>query len=164
MKKTRQLREDTEMSSRTNQSEILNTGAIASCGQEDGPFIATGDKLNKIFKMPTGHTTQAKEVKLLQHQVRDPTRKIDIVPGIKTDSLISMVKFANADYMAVFDKEKVEIFDANNTKVEVTNGAILRGWRCKHTRLWQIPLAEKMANDNTDMVLSMELPTKWLQG
>ena len=101
---------------------------------------------------------------MLQHKVRDPARRIGIVPSIKTDSLISMAKFADADYMVVFDKEKVEIFDANNTKVNVMNGAILRGWRCKNTRLWQIPLIEMMTNDNMDTVLSMELPTKWLQG
>ena len=60
--------------------------ATASCGQENGPFITTGDKSSKIFQIPTGHTTRATEVKLLQHKGRDPTRRIDIVPGIKTDS------------------------------------------------------------------------------
>ena len=58
----------------------------------------------------------------------------------------------------------MEIFDANNMKVEVTNGAILRGWRCKQTRLWLILLTETTTNDNTDMDISMELPMKWLQG
>mgnify|MGYP006217623273 CR=1 FL=1 len=83
-----------------------------------------------------GHTTWAMEVKLLQHKLRHPVRRVDIIPGIKMESLISMAKLADADYMAVFDKEKVEIFDANNTKVEVINGAILRGWRCKETGQW----------------------------
>ena len=127
MKKTQQLRKDTRMNSGTNQSGILNTGATSSCGQEGGPFIATGEKSNRIFQMPTETTTRAMEVKLLQHKLRHPARRIDIVPGIKMKSLISMAKFADADYMAVFGKEKVEIFDANNTKVEVNNGAILRG-------------------------------------
>ena len=126
MKRTQQQRVDAKTNIGTIPSGILDTGATSSCSHEDSPFIAIGDKSNKIFQMPTGHTTQATEVKLLQHKVRDPARQLDIVPGIRTDSLISMAKFADADYMAVFDKDKVEIFDANNTKVEVTNGAILR--------------------------------------
>ena len=32
---------------------IINMGATSSCGQEDGPFIAMGNKSNKIFQMPT---------------------------------------------------------------------------------------------------------------
>ena len=75
-----------------------------------------------------------------------------------------MAKFVDADYMAVFDKEKVEIFNTNNTKVEVTNGAILRGWRCKDTGLWRIPLTEKPTNNNMDTVIYSKPPTKWLQG
>ena len=52
---------------------------------------------------------------------------MDIVLRSKMESLISMAKLADADYMAVFNKEKVEIYNANNTNIEVSNGAILRG-------------------------------------
>ena len=114
--------------------------------------------------MLMGHTTWTTEVKLLQHKLRHPARSVDIIHRIKTESLISMANFADADYMAVFDKEKVAIYNANNTKVEVSNGAILRGWRCKDMGLWRIPLTEDPTNNNTDTVLSCKLLTKWLQG
>ena len=144
-------------------SGILNTGVTSSCGNEDGSFVATGKQSNKIFQIPTGCTARATEVKLLQHNIREPAQQINVVPGIKTDLLISMAKSANVDYFVVFGKNKVKIFDANNMKVEVTNIAILRGWRCNETGLWQIPLTENLTNNNTDTVLSRELLTKWLK-
>ena len=63
-------------------------------------------QIKQDLQMPTGHTTWATEVKLLQHKLRHPARRIDIVPGIKTESLISMAKFVDADFMAVFDRRK----------------------------------------------------------
>ena len=135
-----------------------------SFGQEGAPFIATGEISNRVFQMPTGHTTKAMEVKLLQHKLQHQAQRVDIVPGLKTEPLTSMAKLVDADYIAVFNKEKVAIYDANNTKVEVSNGAILRGWRCNETRLWQILLTNNMMNNNMDKVLSREPPTKWLQG
>ena len=164
MRRTPQHKVDKEINRGAIQSGILNMGATSSCRKEDGLFIATGNKSNKVFQMPTGYITIATEVKLLQHNVREPAWQIDIVPAITTDALISMAKFADADYMAVFDKEKVEIFDANNTKVLVTCGAILRGWRCKDTGLWRTLLTKEVKDNNTDMVLSTELPMTWLQG
>ena len=89
---------------------------------------------------------------------------MDIVPGLKTESLISMAKLMVADYMAVFNKEKVAIYDANKKKVQVTNGAILRGWRCKETGLWRIPLTKNQMNNNMDTAICSNPPTKWLQG
>ena len=59
-------------------------------------------------------------------------------------------------------EEKVEIFDANNTRVNVMRDAILRGWQCEETGLWKIPLMMETGNNNTDMVLVKEPPTNWL--
>ena len=44
-----------------------------------------------------------------------------------------MTKLANADYFAVFYKDKVKIFDTNNTRVKVTSDTVLRGWQCEET-------------------------------
>jgi hypothetical protein len=89
----------------------------------------------------------------LQHDVRHLAKDVHIVPGIKRDSLLSILKFANANYVAIFDKDEVNIYDANKTTIVVTQGAILRGWRCKQTNLWRIPLIKNVTNENTDTVL-----------
>ena len=92
-----------------------------------GVMIGKGVRRRVVTVAMNRTRMRATEVKLLQHKLRHPARQVDIIPGLKTELLISMAKLADADYMAVFDKDKVEIFDANNMKVEVTNGAILRG-------------------------------------
>jgi len=74
-------------------------------------------------------------------------------PGIERDSLLSIPKFADANYVAIFDKDEVNIYDANKTTIVVSRGAILRGWRCKQTKLWRIPLIKNVTNENTDTVL-----------
>ncbi len=69
-----------------------------------------------------------------------PAKDVHIVPGIEHDSFLSIPKFADANYVAIFDKDKVNIYDANKTKIIVPCSAILQGWRCKQANLWRVPL------------------------
>jgi hypothetical protein len=86
----------------------------------------------------------------------------DIVQGIEHDSLLSIPKFASANYIAIFDKDKINIYDANNTKVTVSCSAILCGWQYKDTNLWHVPLLPTILNNNTDTVLCDRPPTEFL--
>jgi hypothetical protein len=45
---------------------------------------------------------------------------VHIVPGIERDSLLSIPKFADANYVAIFDKDEVNIYDANKTTIFVS--------------------------------------------
>ncbi len=45
-------------------------------------------------------------------------------------------------------------YDANDTVVTVSKGAILRGWRDANCNLWRIPLVNMVRNLNTDTVLT----------
>ena len=65
---------------------------------------------------------------------------------------MSTNQFAVADYITVFDKEEVNVYNANDVKITVTRGAILRGWRCPNTGLWRIPLCPTIRNDNVTNV------------
>ncbi len=84
------------------------------------------------------------------------------MPGIKRKSLLSIPKFADANYVAIFDKDEVNIYDANKTKIIVSHSAILRGWQCKQTNLWRVPLIKNVQNNNTDTVLCNQCPTEFL--
>ena len=112
--------------------------------------------------MPNGGITPATDEGLLYHKVREPARTVDIVPAITTQSLLSMGKFADANYISIFDKEEVNIYDANDTEIVVSRGAILKGWRDHSTGLWRIPLKPIINNNNTDTVLVSKPPTELL--
>ncbi len=75
----------------------------------------------------------------LHHELGLPAKDVHIVPAVKQDSLISIPKFVDAIYIAIFDKVKVNIYNTNKTKIIVTRAAILQGWRCNQTKLWRIP-------------------------
>jgi hypothetical protein len=60
--------------------------------------------------------------------MRHLAKDVHILPGIERDSLLSIPKFVNANYIAIFDKDEVNIYNANKTSIVVSRGAILRGW------------------------------------
>ena len=86
-----------------------------------------------------------------------------MVPGLSDTSLISMGKLADAGYVSIFDKDEVNIYDANNTEIKVPQSAILKGWRSEHTGLWRILLKknvdEKTGGKNSETVLVDKPPT-----
>ena len=100
----------------------------------------------------------------LAHDIRQPAKEVHIVPSIKTHSLLSTAKFAEAGYITVFDDEEVNIYDAQNTTLKVSRGAIVRGWFDKTANLWRIPLIPVVLNNNTDTVLVNKQPTEFLPG
>ena len=124
---------------------------------------ATGEASNKTFKVANGHEEEATEKRRLLHPLRQLAREADVVPGIQS-SLLSTSKLADDNYITILDKEKVEIFDANNTKVITTRGAVLRGFRCPVTKLHRIPLkpVNEITNLNTETILCDRPPTELL--
>ena len=147
-------------------SAIADSGATSSVGtkkdRKRNVFVATGRQSDKAFRMPNGEVEEASDMDELQHDVRHPAKDVHIVPGIERDSLLSIAKFADANYVAIFDKDELNIYDANKTKVTVSRGAILRGWRCTETNLWRVPLIPHVVNNNTDTILCDRPPTEFL--
>jgi hypothetical protein len=112
--------------------------------------------------MPNGTVEAATDVDKLHHDVRHLAKDIHIVPGIKRDSLLSMAKFADANYIAIFDMDELNIYDANITKVTVSCSAILCRWQCMDTNLWHVPLVHPVTNNNTETILCDQPPTEFL--
>jgi hypothetical protein len=75
--------------------------------------------------MPSSQVEEANYMDEFQHNMRHPAKDVHIIPGIKRDSLLSIPKFVNANYIAIFDKDKVNIYNANKTSVVVSRGTIL---------------------------------------
>jgi hypothetical protein len=131
-------------------STVANTGATSSIGitkdKRRNAFISTGRQSTKAFHMPIGTVEVAMDMDELHHDVCHPAKDIHIVLGIEPNSLLSMAKFVDANYIAVFDKDKLNIYNANNTKLKVSRSTILCEWQCVDTNLWCIPLLPQVTN------------------
>jgi hypothetical protein len=147
-------------------SAVADSGVTSSIrtkrDRKRNAFIVTGRQLDKAFRMPNGEVEEASNMDKFQHYVCHPAKDVHILPGIKRDSLLSIPKFADANNVAIFDEDKVNIYNANKTKIIVSRSKILRGWRCKQTNLWQVPLIKNVQNNNTDTVLYNQCPTEFL--
>jgi hypothetical protein len=147
-------------------STIADSGATLSNGtkrdKKRNTFVATGRQSDKAFCMPNGEVEEASNMDELQHDMRHPAKDVHIVPGIERDSLLSIPKFADANYIAIFDKDEFNIYDTNKTTIVVSRGAILQGWRCKQTNLRRVPLVKNVINTNTDTIRCNRCPTEFL--
>ena len=83
-------------------------------------FQPTTQKSHKIFHMTTGETTAASMQAKLYHDVREPTKTVDMVPQLKHNSLISGGKFADANYITVLTPTEVLIYEGNDTHISVS--------------------------------------------
>jgi hypothetical protein len=113
-------------------SVVANSRATSSVGtkrdRKRNAFVSTGRQSDKAFRMPNGEVEEASDMDEFQHNVRHPAKDVHIVPGIECNSLLSIPKFADANYVVIFDKDEVNIYDANKTKIIVSCSKILRGW------------------------------------
>ncbi len=94
--------------------------------------------------------------------VRAPANELHITPGVSQHSLLSTGKFANANYITVFDKEMVNIYNANNTIFTISRGAIQHGFCNPVLNLYPIPLVDMVQNNNTDTFIVNCPPTMYL--
>ena len=72
-------------------------------------FISTGKKSNKIFVIPNSDTMLETEIMKLANEWMAPEYEVDIVPVVQP-TLLSGVKFSDADYLTVLDKEYINIY------------------------------------------------------
>ena len=71
--------------------------------------------------MPTGHIAPWIVQAKLHHDVRGPSRKVDIVPALKHSSLLSTSKFDDANYVTVLKPTEVLIYYGNNITIQVSS-------------------------------------------
>jgi hypothetical protein len=148
-------------------STVVNSGATSSVGTADDNCRRTGRASRKVFILPGGQTVAESEVAEYPFKVQEPASEVHITPNITSNSLMSTSKFADADYITIFDKDEVNIYNSNDVKITVTRGAILRGWRCLTTGMWRVTLVptirrETVNNVNTQTVLVSRPPTEFL--
>ncbi len=96
-------------------STVADSDCTSGVGTEDDPCPRTGQASHKRFILPGGEMKQATKVAEYPFKVQDPAQELHITPGIMENLLLSTSKFAAANYITMFDKEEVSIYDANDT-------------------------------------------------
>ena len=84
----------------------------------------TGNKSNKIFTMVLGHTARGGDVVALPLNVLGKARDGHTISGIK-NNLYSLNALVKEGYIPIFDSKGFKVYDATNTKIWVTRGAVL---------------------------------------
>ena len=84
-----------------NNQAVFDTASTSSAGKPGDNFIPTMERSDKVFNQPSGAQIEATYVHKLKHNVRDPVGRVDIVPDLAQDSLISGPKFAEAGYVTL---------------------------------------------------------------
>jgi len=147
-------------------STVMDSGCTSNVGTSKDPCQRTGVSSNKVFILPGRQVLTASEMATYPFKLRAPAANVHITPGITSNSLLSTGKCADANYITVFDKEQVNVYDVNDVTISVTRGAILQGWRDSNG-LWRIPLLHTVRQDNvnnvsTETVLVNKPPTEFL--
>ncbi len=119
-----------------NRSGILNTGCTSGVGAKHNThcFHNTDLPSEKVFMLLDMTRIRATNKMRLKHNLWLRARKMNIVQNLHS-TLISVPKLADADYIAVFDKKEVRIYDATTTIVLATKDPILVAPRCQDTGL-----------------------------
>ena len=119
-------------------SAVFDSGATSNCGLQSDPFQPTGKPSGKVFHLLTGHTTTASQQAKLLLDVREPAKTVDMVPGLRHNSLLSASKVADAGYVIVLTPDAVNVYNGSDfSRIKVD--AVLRGWRDTNG-LWRVPL------------------------
>jgi hypothetical protein len=141
---------------------VANSAATSGVGTINDQCQQTGKPSHKQFILPNGSVIPATEITEYPFEVRKLAKVLHITPGASQNSLLSTVKFADANYITVFDKDTVNIYNANDTVITVTKGAILHRWQDSRSNLWCIPLVRMVRNLNTNTVQSNCPPSEFL--
>ena len=80
---------------------------------------------NKVYRNANGTILEAGKTAKLPFRMRHPATDADIVPGLVMNSLLSTSKCADAGYITIFTPDKVKIFDAKTTRIQVEGEAVL---------------------------------------
>ena len=137
-----------------NNQAVFDTAATSSAGKPGDNFIPTTERSDKVFNQPSGSQMKATYVHKLKHNVRDPAGRVDIVPALAQDSLISGPKFAEAGYVTLLTPKELLIYDGEGLEITVSKDAVLRGWRDPGSKgMWRIPLEPQKAPTQSKYVL-----------
>jgi hypothetical protein len=131
---------------------IMDTGATSGAAAEHDTDAMkdTGEPSTKVFMLPDKSKIGAICKMLLKHNLRGRAREMNVVLGLHS-TLVSIPKFADANYIMVFDKFKASIYDATTTTLAALAEPVVVAPRCKSTRLWKLDLNAETEATQTEL-------------
>jgi hypothetical protein len=104
-----------------NKSGILDMGCTLGAGTKHDAdcFHDTGLPSEKVFMLPDKAKIKATNKMQLKQHLWPIASKINIIPNLHS-MLISVPKMADADYIAVFDKNEARIFNTTTSQHQKT--------------------------------------------
>ena len=82
----------------------------------------------------------------MTHNLCTNAMEMNIVPRVHS-LLIRTCKLADVNYATVLDKNGASIYDGEIMETTFSEKAILKRYRYKQTKLWQIPLKPKVTKE-----------------
>ena len=101
-------------------SAISNTGAPSSADLHGYPFILTTKYSTKVFHLPNSATAPTSKLAKLHHHVRKPVCIVDMVSDLVHNTLLSASKFADADYIYIYDGDKFNKYYGHTIRINVS--------------------------------------------
>ncbi len=118
-------------------------------------FHNTSLPSKKVFMLPDKTKIKETNKMRLKHNLWPKASKINFVPNLHS-TLISVPKMADADYIALFDKNKARVYNATTTIVSASKYSLLIAPCCQDTGLWKLNLEYE--------VLGQEYPEQFIVG
>lgn len=106
---------------RNEATAVMDSGATSTCIREEdtSEVEVLRTNSNKTFYNANGTLSDATKKARLQYDIRQPANDADVVPDLAMNSLISMSKLADANYITMFTNDEVMVFDAETTKFNI---------------------------------------------
>ena len=120
--------------------DVADSGTTSNAGKYGNGLHLTGRSSHKVFKVSTGHETQATTAEIMEHKLRKPARMFNMVPGVIITVLSNTSKFCNVGYVTIFNGDEVNIYDMETTTITASKKPILKGWRNCGSTMWRIPI------------------------
>jgi hypothetical protein len=103
-------------------SAVSDTGATSSAFLKKDPSRTTGELSTTVIHLPDGAIAPATTRNKLLHNMHEPACSVNIIPALVENSLLSTIKFAEAGYTVIYDKDEVNFYDARTMKIMVSRG------------------------------------------
>jgi hypothetical protein len=140
-----------------SRSSILDTSCTSgTVAKHDADYFHNTSLLSeKVFMLLDKTKIKATKKDAPKTQSLPEASKMNIMPNLHS-ALISVPKMADADYIAVFNKNEARINDATTTIVSASKHPLLDVPCCQDTGLWKLDLDYE--------VLGQEYPEQFIAG
>ena len=118
---------------------VLDSGATSHFVRPEENLPITGES-HKVVHLPNGTLIKATHTTMLPFDsLSHSARVADVLPGLKTNTLISVGKLADANYTTVFHPQGngVTVHEKGTFKLTQWRKPVLQGWR-DGNGLWRI--------------------------